>query len=396
MKVKSITWKVVEDLKQGQSAWAADLHGFYIRKQKSDVGTYAIMYRWHGRQRYWRVGDTQLLTPKEAYGRAKIALLKLADGQSPAHERDATRAAGTVAQFMGRYLDACDKGRVLRHGRSQKASTLKAFRSRFKHWIEPRLGPLPVNALDRGEIEKFMHAVADDSSRPNATLCVNILGGAFAWGERNGLIKVNPCAGVQKFRLETKERVLSEDEWAALGVKLVSEQSVAAAALVAFLAHSGWRRNEALNLRFEHVNQKTRLAALPDTKTGPSTRYLSKRAIAIIAAQHKLVTGDHVFPGPLGGRLAFDLPWERLKPADDLTPHALRHSYATLCAVAGGYPEAVTAALLGHTRGTGTITAGYQHVGAEPLLVAADAVSTKIDALLSGADNVVPFKGAAG
>lgn len=37
-----------------------------------------------------------------------------------------------------------------------------------------------------------------------------------------------------------------------------------------------------------------------------------------------------------------------------------------------------------------------QHLSAEPLLKAADAVSTKIDALMSGADNVVPFKGAAG
>jgi integrase len=99
---------------------------------------------------------------------------------------------------------------------------------------------------------------------------------------------------------------------------------------------------------------KTRIAALPDTKTGPSTRYLSQRA-AIVTAQRKLVTGDLVFPGPQGGRLAFDGPWDRLKPAGDLTPHALRHSYATLCAVLG-FPEAVTAALLGHTKGTGSVS----------------------------------------
>jgi hypothetical protein len=88
MKVKSITWAVVEGLPRGQSAWAADLRGFYVRKQKSDAGTYAIMYRWHGRQRYWRIGDTQLLAPKEAYQRARIALLKIADGVSPAAERE--------------------------------------------------------------------------------------------------------------------------------------------------------------------------------------------------------------------------------------------------------------------------------------------------------------------
>ncbi len=384
MKVKSITWAVVESLPQKQSAWAADLRGFYVRKQKSDVGTYAIMYRWHGRQRYWRIGDTQLLTPKEAYQRARVALLKIADGVSPAAERETARAAGTVAQFMGRYLDACNKGHVLVRGKSQKASTVKAFMSRFKHWIEPRLGPVPVNALDREGVEKFMHAVADKSSTANATLCVNILAAAFAWGERNGSVKINPCKGVQKFKLQTRERVLSDEEWKALGAKLASEPSANAAALVRFLAHSGWRRNEAAGLRFEHVNLKTRIAALPDTKTGASTRYLSEQAAAILSAQRKLVTGDFVFVGPQGGRLAFDGPWDRIKPAPDLTPHALRHSFATLCAVLS-YPEAITAALLGHAKGTGTVTAGYQHVGAEPLLKAADAVSTKIDALLAGA-----------
>ena len=42
------------------------------------------------------------------------------------------------------------------------------------------------------------------------------------------------------------------------------------------------------------------------------------------------------------------------------------------------------------------MTAGYQHVGAEPLLQAADTVSAKIDVLMSGADNVVAIRPAAG
>ena len=202
MKVKSITWAVVEELQRGQSAWAGDLHGFYVRKQKSDAGTYAIMYRWHGRQRYMRIGDTQLLAPKEAYQRAKIALLKIADGVSPAHERDATRSAGTVTQFIGRYIDACDKGRVLRRGKPQKASTVKAFSSRFKNWIEPQLGAVPLSALDRERVEQFMHAVADASSRPNATLCVNILAAAFAWASATARLKATRAEALRSSSLK--------------------------------------------------------------------------------------------------------------------------------------------------------------------------------------------------
>ena len=100
--------------------------------------------------------------------------------------------------------------------------------------------------------------------------------------------------------------MLSDDEWKALEkVKIRSEPSANAVALVRFLAHSGFRRNEGLMLKFEHVNLKTRIVALPDTKTGPSSRYLSTRAISILTAQRKLTTGRFVFPGPSGGRLAF-------------------------------------------------------------------------------------------
>jgi hypothetical protein len=38
------------------------------------------------------------------------------------------------------------------------------------------------------------------------------------------------------------------------------------------------------------------------------------------------------------------------------------------------------------------VTAGYQHLGAEPLLKAADVVSAKVETLLAGADNMVELK----
>jgi integrase len=118
-----------------------------------------------------------------------------------------------------------------------------------------------------------MDALSDESSRSNATLCVNIIAAAFAWGVRNGSVKTNPAKGVEKFKLETKERVLDDDEWNALGQKLDGEASATAAALDAFLAPTGWRRNEAVGFTFD--SSKTRIAALPDTKSGLSIDALS-------------------------------------------------------------------------------------------------------------------------
>lgn len=88
--------------------------------------------------------------------------------------------------------------------------------------------------------------------------------------------------------------------------------------------------------------------------------------------------------GANAGDEALGRPWTKYRPADDVTPHTLRHSFATI-ATEGGFPEAVVAALLGHK--LASVTAAYTHVGAAHLLEAADKVSERISALMG--DNVV-------
>ncbi len=277
----------------------------------------------------------------------------------------------------------------MRRGVAQKATTLKTMRSRLKA-ASRGLGAKPVNALTSRDIDAFLHAVAADSSPSNASATVTLLSSVFAWGVKTGVVKGNPCAGVERFKIKSRERTLSEDEWRALGASLAaSEEWPHTVALFTFLAHTGWRRSEPLTLKFSDVNLKARTATLADTKTGTSVRFLSQRAAAIIERQRELVAGEFVFRGPNGGRVALDAPWARVRPARDVLMHTLRHSYASL----GGelYPEIVIAGLLGHSKGS--VTSGYQHIAANALKEAADMISARIATLMSGADNVVPLHG---
>jgi integrase len=72
-----------------------------------------------------------------------------------------------------------------------------------------------------------------------------------------------------------------------------------------------------------------------------------------------------------------------VKQADlaDVTPHMMRHSYAS---IAGGlgYPEAVIAALLGHAGGT--VTSRYIHPLDHTIMAAVDRVAERIGAYLDG------------
>ena len=94
----------------------------------------------------------------------------------------------------------------------------------------------------------------------------------------------------------------------------------------------------------------------------------------------RVVTGELVFPATRGdGNMSgFPKLWARIvrmgELSADVTPHVLRHSFASLAADLG-YSEPTIAALVGH-KGR-SITSRYVHSADAVLLAAADAVANR-------------------
>jgi integrase len=110
--------------------------------------------------------------------------------------------------------------------------------------------------------------------------------------------------------------------------------------------------------------------------------------------------GELVFPATRGeGRMSgFPKLWARIvnlgKLPADVTPHVLRHSFASLASDLG-YSEPTIAALVGH-KGQ-TITSRYVHSADAVLLAAADAVADRTAELMGEqrpAAEVVPLRAA--
>ena len=397
MRANKLTMSVIDALPMDETVWASDCAGLHARRGKRGV-IFSVMYRNSlGVQRYVKLGSLQFMSPAQAYKAAKDIRLRAAGGQDPSAEKSEARAAGTLNDLIDAYLEAAKAGKVLvKGGAVKKANSLKSEGSRATHWLRPKLGKKPIGSIHLDTVNDFVTAVAAESSPANATACAALLSTMFAFGMKTRRVKKNPCVGVDKFTVQGKERVLSDDEWKALGVNLTKEGVWPhAAAMVRFLAHTAVRRSEAIALRFEFCDLKKRVVMFPETKTGKSVRYLSKQAVAIIESQRKAVAGDVVFPGVKAATIDPKWALDLVKPADDISCHTFRHSYATLAGLA--YPEAVVGALLGHSR-KGNVTKGYIHAGdptaLSPLLAAADFVSSRIDVLLSGADNVVQLHAA--
>ena len=166
-------------------------------------------------------------------------------------------------------------------------------------------------------------------------------------------------------------RRLSEAEYAQLGKALNGNlKNNTAMFVIKFLVISGFRSGEALQLKWNELDIERRIATLENTKSGRSIRPLSQAAIEIVRAQKR--ASDYVF--------GLDKPisdlryqWAKLGLDKTITPHCLRHSFASLAADLS-LPDHTISRLLGHTQKS--ITSRYIHVE-RSLIEAADKVASE-------------------
>ena len=411
MAAERIGLEKVRDLKAGQEIWDSVVPGFIARRQKGESVAYVLMYRTReGRRRRYTIGRHGApWTPDSARKEAQRLLGEIVKGADPAGNKRETREAMTMAELCDSYLADADAGRLLtRRGNAKKASTLTIDRGRIERHLKPLIGRMAVSTVERRDVERFMHAVAEGKTasrtktkprglarvrggKGTATRAVGLLGGIFTYAVRLGLRPDNPVHGVVRFADGRRERRLSDDEYAALGAALRQGEAEriwpAAIAATRFLALTGWRSGEALGLKWADIDLGRRTARLAETKTGLSVRPLSSVACDVVRTLPRMA-GDLVFPATRGdGRMTgFPNLWARIAKlgslAADVTPHVLRHSFASLAADLG-YSEPTIAALVGHKGHT--ITSRYVHSADAVLLAAADAVANRTAELMGEA-----------
>jgi integrase len=405
--IKRIGLREVRALKPGEIIWDAAVAGFGARRQQGPGVTFFVKYRTaEGRQRWHKIGRHGApWTPETAREEAKKVLGDVVKGIDPAHEKRAARNPKTVAELCDLYLADAEAGRLLtRRKMAKKPSTLATDRGRIGRHIKPLLGRMPVAAVAREDIERFMYAVAEGDTaarvktkarglarvrggKGTASRTVGLVGAIFTYAVRHRMRPDNPVHGVMRFADGRRERRLSDDEYAAFGEGLRQAEAAGiwppAIAAARFLALSGWRSGEALSLHWSELDLARRTARLADTKTGHSVRPLSRATCDLLQRLPRL--GELVFPATRGeGRMSgFPRLWSRIAKLGNLpaeiTPHVLRHSFASLAGDLG-YSEPTIAALVGHKGHS--ITSRYVHSADAVLLAAADAVANRTAELM--------------
>ena len=416
MATEKITKRIVDALKAPKPSrdgvkvrehfvWDRELRGFGVQVMPSGLKSFVIQYRTpEGRNRRAVIGRYGLMTVEEARKLAHEKLVAVSKGVDPVAE-DA-KAAGllTVAEVCDWYLAEAEAGRILgRRRRPIKPSTLAMDRSRIEAHIKPLLGRRQVASLKLGDVEGAQADIAaGKTSKPRA----GSRGGATTGGEgvaartmstlhsifehavRLGKIEANPAKGVRRLASAPRERRLSRSEIERLGktLRAAAEEGEHPTGLAAirFLLLAGFRRMEALGLQRTWLDEEECAIRFPDTKSGAQIRVIGQAAIDLLLDQPK-TKSPFFFPADwgeghfIGVVRVLDRVCQKAGLAD-ITPHTLRHTFASLAGDLG-FSELTIAALLGHSaRG---VTQRYVHID-EALRMTADRVADEMADLLDG------------
>ena len=387
-------------------AWDQELRGFGVQVMPSGLKSFILQYR-NGEKRSRRIviGRYGVMTVEEARKEARVLLGKIAKGVDPADEKPPEGDTTTIAEICEWYLTEAEAGRILgKKRRPIKPSTLRMDRSRIEAHLKPLLGKRQIGALKFGDVEGVQADIAaGKTSKPR----VGSRGGTTTGGEgvasrtmstlhailehavRLGKIERNPAKGVRRMASTRRVRHLSREEIGRLGEALRKAEADGehpkGIGAIRFLLLTGFRRMEGLALQRTWLNEEEGSIHFPDTKSGAQTRVIGEAAIKVLLAQPQIGKSPYFFPADwgeghfIGVVRVLDRVCAMAK-LEDVTPHTLRPTFASVSAELG-FSELTIAALLGHAaRG---VTQRYIHID-EALMMTSDKVAQEIADLLDG------------
>jgi hypothetical protein len=247
--------------------WDTYQRGLALQVRPTGHRTWKVIYSYHGRPRWYHLGNAAAIGLSDARKLARRIMFAVAEGRDPAAEKKAERGNGTFEELATLYVEE--------HAKRRNRSWKQADALVRRHLI-PRWGKLQAADISRSDVKAAMTSITAPIVA-NQTLAA--ASAMFAWAIREEIVKVNPCALVERNETKSRERVLSDGEVPKFWKAFDNAGLVASTALKIILL-TGQRPGEVAHMRREHIVDGwwtmpgEPIAALgwPGTKNGQSHR----------------------------------------------------------------------------------------------------------------------------
>ena len=362
------------------TSWSDKLPGFGTRIYDSGKHVYVVQARMQGTTRTVTLGNTNILSEKQAMDVARKVLIRAQVGENPAEERKTTRKIPSYDDFLQIYWD-----KMRPKWKQSTRLTQSVYRCRYLDGAFP--GKF-VDEIEEADVQAWFNDVTNRGGPGAGNRCFEILRAmlnkAEAWGFREE--GSNPCAFIRTNKRRKCERFLSDQEFARLGKALDRQRKdyPLQSTIIYLLILTGCRKSEILGLLWSEV--KGRRLLLTDSKTGPRTVWLGEEAKRLISCLPRHKEHPEVFWNPKTRNPVRDIGtfWEGVKQDADLPElrlHDLRHSFASHAA-ARSETLPMIGKLLGHAHIT--TTSRYAHLDDGQVIEASQKIGDLIEEAMGG------------
>ncbi len=353
--------------------WDTEIKGFGCQILKSGSKKTYVFYYWSPltkKKGYVKIGCHGNITVDFARNAAKKLASALASGLDPKKEKEEKLIEEKQSILFADFFEVFKTKHVLVAYKDKGKNNM----GYAKLHILPYFGKKKIDEISSKDIRSFLDSLAHISTTANR--CFALLSMAFKKAEDWEYLppRSNPCARVNKYKENKKQRFLSDEELKRLEDSLVQQlkkqpASYCTVNAIFLVLYTGCRIGEILNLKWENLHLKDRYIHLPDTKTGEGARPLNQKAIDLLNSMMPKEKNPYIFYGKIPGQPMINLntAWGAiLKRADikDFRIHDLRHSFASF-ALKKGVPLVHVSKLLGHRNIVTTMR--YAHLELEQL-----------------------------
>jgi integrase len=327
--------------------------GLGVRVTASGGKTFLAQYVFHGQKRRIPLGACNAVSLAKARDATRAIMGKVAQGIDPAAERKdaAAEVRRKAAHDALTLASLIEEWRVL-HLASKRpayaAEAVRALQNAFGRHLD-----LPAAELDRAMIVKALDSMARQGRGAMASRTAAYGSAVYRWATKRGALVANPFINLPVAPTARRDRVLSDDELAA--ICRATDRDRVFDKIVRVLILTGQRREEVGGMEWSELSSDLSLWTIPASRAKNGSVHMVPLSVP---ARELLINlprlGDFVFPGLRG---VFN-GWSKSKASLDARSgvtewrlHDLRRTMATGLQRLGVRLE-VTEAVLNHVSGS--------------------------------------------